>query len=404
MAKKREPQAVTIVSAAKQKSAVSKQKDGWKNITGIVHPETPFELLVDAYQGSFIVGGIVDRVATSAASGFTASGDGDLDRILSGIDTKYVFENLYVCGNVFLEVVRSNDGKISQLFPFITQQVRVKVEAIEDANVLSYVQLVNGIDKQPFKSEEVIHARLSSMSSRYYGDSKIAKASAQISLLAQIDQYYASLFDRGFLGTSFLIDKEGKLTEEQKKALKTALSDRAAGIKNAFSTAIIPTAMERIDLDTPVDTSAFLEYRKELIKSVCVALVIPYDLLISDSSNRAAAVSSLEAFNKDVVTPLQESFMRQLRFALEKDFPKIKDVTFNPVDVSNQLEEMKVDVGYKHAGIMSANEVRGKLGLGPIAGADALETSKDVTNGSSDTANITKAEDEIRKLYEEITK
>lgn len=402
MGKKKEPQAITIVSAAKP--SVSKQKDGWKSVTGIVHPETPFDLLVDAYQGSFIVGGIVDRVATSAASGFTASGDADLDRILSGVDTKYVFENLYVCGNVFLEVVRSNDGKVSQLFPFITKQVRVKVESKDDVNVLSYLQLVNGIVSQPFTPDEVIHARLSSMSSRYYGDSKIAKAAAQISLLAQIDQYYASLFDRGFLGTSFLIDKEGKLTDDQKNALKTALSDRAAGIKNAFSTAIIPTVMERIDLDTPVDTSAFLEYRKELIKSICVALVIPYDLLISDSSNRAAAVSSLEAFNKDVVTPLQESFMRQLRFALEKDFPKIKDVSFNPVDVSNQLEEMKVDVGYKHAGIMSANEVRTKLGLGTVAGADTLETSKDTTNGSSDTANIMKAEEEIRKLYEEITK
>lgn len=83
MARKKEPQTVTIVSAAKQKSAVSKQKDGWKNVTGIIHPDTPFDLLVDAYQQSFIVGGIVDRVATSAASGFTASGDGDLDAVLS---------------------------------------------------------------------------------------------------------------------------------------------------------------------------------------------------------------------------------------------------------------------------------------------------------------------------------
>jgi len=270
--------------------------------------------------------------------------------------------------------------------------------------VKSYVQNAGG-KKQPFEEKEVVHIRLTSMTSRHYGDSVIAKASLQIALLAQIDQYYSTHFDRGFLGTSFLIDKNGKLTDDQKNAIKTALIDRTSGLKNAFTAAIIPTELERLELDKETDTSAFLEYRSALIKSIAIALSIPYDLLISDSSNRSTAETSLETFNKDVIAPLQDEFMRQLRDSLREEFPKIDETALNPVDTSNQLEEMRVASGYVKAGIMTANEARKKLGLEERAdGNDLVSTPDNAQQNDPAASGIAKAEEEIRKLYEQITK
>ncbi|USN55032.1 MAG: hypothetical protein H6765_11465 [Candidatus Peribacteria bacterium] len=56
-----------------------------------------------------------------------------------------------------------------------------------------------------------------------------------------------------------------------------------------------------------------LQYRIDLIKAICVALNMPYDMLISDNSNRATSEVSQENFNRHVVKPLQEQFVKQLR-------------------------------------------------------------------------------------------
>lgn len=50
----------------------------------------------------------------------------------------------------------------------------------------------------------------------------------------------------------------------------------------------------------------------------------------------------------------------------------MEDLEYNWIDTKDQKEEMEVLSGYKKAGIMTANEVRAKIGLDPIEGGNEL--------------------------------
>lgn len=88
-----------------------------------------------------------------------------------------------------------------------------------------------------------------------------------------------------------------------------------------------------------------LAYRLDLIKSIAIALNVPYDMLISDSSNRATSEVSMEVFNMHIVKPLQEHFVKQLRKALRPYFGNLVNVIeLKSIDTRNQKEEMEINV------------------------------------------------------------
>jgi hypothetical protein len=141
------------------------------------------------------------------------------------------------------------------------------------------------------------------------------------------------------------------------------------------------------------------------MKSISVALNIPFDLLDPEGSARATKQSSIEEFNNDIVKPIQERTLNQIIQQIsEEEVPGISELTFVPIDTSNQKEEMEVDTGYKDSGVLTANEVREKLGKAPRTDGDKLEVKTgsknpaDLTN-PADAAAIAKIEEEISKMY-----
>lgn len=148
-----------------------------------------------------------------------------------------------------------------------------------------------------------------------------------------------------------------------------------------------------------MDATAFLEYRRDLIKSIAISLNIPYDILISDSSNRATAQASIETFNRDIIAPLQTLAIVSLRDALRDEYPEIDEVNFVPVDVSNQKEEMEVSTGYRKGGILTANEIREKIGYAPIEGGDILEIAPGNNTSSEIPPTTDRIEKSLKKAY-----
>jgi HK97 family phage portal protein len=381
---------IVLVGDAMNKTAndnhpLSKQKshDDLKLTTGTQPHPIRFSLLVQAFEANFIVGGALEKVATACASSFVAWKDPDdmdekekeLRRLLTdlGIDNEYYFLSLLVTGNAFAEIMLDLAGR-PYIAPFLIEEMYVKLARVtaEEAEqteegtvgglVLSYVQSVGG-KEYPFTQAEVIQRKTVSLSNRYYGISKFAKASKQIQLLEQIDNYYVNLFDKGLISPSLLIDKSKTLTDKQKEAIKNIINDSLRGLENSYKTAIIPAELVKLDLTKDEDTKAFLEYRDKLIRNIALALNVPYDLLDAISSNRSSSEVALEQLSRDVVLPLQVRYVSILKRALREYFGDLVDgIQLKAPDTKNQLEEMKVHTGYIKAGVLEANEVRTELG------------------------------------------
>ncbi len=395
---------VNIIKATGDKTNQSKQMDDiFKDVQGVIHPKYNPSDLIYAYNKSFVLSGIATRIATVAASGWIYPDNmpESSKKAIESIDLEYVFASLFITGNVYLEKVRNLLwNMIARFENFLTDEVRI---ARQDT-WLKYIQKTSNTNQAvEFMTSEVVHAKQLSLNSRYYGESRSVQCIQQIALLGHIDQYYEKLFVRGFFKTKMLIDKWNALewsdgNKDNIEAIKTAITDRMKGIDNAFSIMHIPADVTTEDFDSDADTAAFLDYRKDLIRSIAIALIIPIDIVLPEGSARATKESSLEELNRDIITPLQERFLNAMKSQItEQELPGITGLQFFPIDTKNALDEMKINTGYVDSGIFTANEVRTSLGKDEREDWDGLKKKEKTPDPQKDD---TKIMEEINKTIE----
>lgn len=162
-----------------------------QTIKGIINPPIDFFALKKAYENSFILGGVFEKLASAGSKRFKPTNNVELDTLLANLDMKYVLENVLVFGNAYIEKVRNGQGKIVKLLPFLTTSLNAWLLGEQ----FGYVQRISG-KQQFFLPEEVIHTKTTSLATNFYGESKFSKAVDQIVLLAQIDEYYSHNFDK----------------------------------------------------------------------------------------------------------------------------------------------------------------------------------------------------------------
>lgn len=380
--RKRSNKEVTIVKTGDDGFVDSKTKqDSERVIEWLMYPEVPFSLLISVVESSFVVGGIIDKLSTVGDSGFYSFNDDDIEwfpkeqvehlrALLDDFDVKHALTNIATCWNYWLEITWGQDSKKPwdiDLIPFLTSQCRLR----QDRTLTQ----ITAKGENPFDRDQYIQLKTRSLKTRYYWDSIFSKCVRQIVVLDAIDKHYEKFFEDGMINTKLLADVNGELWEDSIKIIQETIKDRVRGQDNSFTTAIIPADLKVIDLTNEVDVKGLLAYRLDLIKSIAIALNVPYDMLISDSSNRATSEVSMEVFNMHIVKPLQEHFVKQLRKALRPYFGNLVNVIeLKSIDTRNQKEEMEINVWYKTAGILTANEVRARIGEDPIDWGDVLET------------------------------
>lgn len=379
----------TDITTSKQK-----ETDVFVWMSGIKKPRQNWDDCIYIFEKSFIIGWLVDRIATTASNGwiFTDTTSDETKQFLQKIDQDILFKNLVLFGNAFFEKIRDKSGRLVGLLPFITPEVRIKKEN----GVIWYIQKT-GTEEVHFDSDEIVHIKTSSITSRYYGDTKFDRCMRQVILLGLIDQFYEKHFSRWHIKSKIFLSPDNSINAEQASALQEALRERLSGLDNSYATAFIQGKLEALDLDNELDTEAFLDYRDKLIASIAVALNVPVDIIDPSKASRNTKAESLSELNNNIIVPLQERAMNQLIEALRNDFADIANVQFYTVSYKNNLEEMRVYTGYKQAGILTANEIRTTLGYENIADGDTLTPSQNSKNFDEE---IEKIETEIKKIYE----
>ena len=167
--------------------------------------------------------------------------------------------------------------------------------------------------------------------------------------------------------------EKAKFSKDDKVVLKEFIKSKMKGVDKSFSTAIVDNEVGQLDLEHDLDSKAFIEYRTQLLQSVAIALNVPYDMLLSDNSNRASSQVSLETFNQFTIWPLQQQNIRDFKILFAEGY-NVEDMDYNFIDTKDEKEQMEILTGYKKSGIMTANEVREKLGLERMDGGDELKT------------------------------
>lgn len=392
---------VEIVKADNPRSKQVKDND---TRVGTRIPKIPFSTLLNLYYDSFVVSWLTDKISTAISSGFDTKDD-KLLTMLNTIDHEFLNRNKVLCGNAFFEVIRDGKGSVLELVPVLSNTIeimndwdgykqsigtkvtyfneftpladRVARTALWTESKAGEKELVNTGKWCGFNPNlnEIYHFKNTSLDTKYYGASYFESAIDQIVLIEQIDSYYSKAFDNGMIKAKILFSKSEKkgFSKDDKTALKEFLKAKMKGLDKAFSTAIVDNEVWFVDLEHEIDANAFIEYRQQLLKAVAISLNIPYDMILSDNSNRASSQVSMESFNKFTIAPFQAQNVRDFKILFQDNkYTNLDTLKYDFIDTKDQKEDMEVLTGFKKAGVMTANEVREKLGLKPLDGWDEL--------------------------------
>ena len=380
----------------------SKQAKENTKTVGTRSPQIAFSTLTELYYDSFVVSGLTDKIATAINSWFQTNDKSLLSAIWS-IDHEFLNRNKVLLGNSFFEVIEDGKGKVIELLPIIGATIEIMEDGDGYCQTVGtdvvYFNIFTPLSKRAARalvykeskalSNELINTgrgcgynenlnqvyqfKNTSLSTKYYGASYYESVVDQLVLIEQIDAYYSKAFSNGLIKAKMIYPTNEKKTfsKEDKEILKQFISTKMKGVDKSFSTAILDQPVWQLDLEHEIDANAFIEYRKELLKSVSIALNVPYDLLLSDNSNRASSQVSMETFNNFTIHPQQTQNLKDFKIIFAEGY-SIDDLEYQWIDTSDEKEEMDVLTGYKKAGIMTANEVREKIWLVRIDWGDLL--------------------------------
>lgn len=380
----------------------SKQAKENTKTVGTRSPAIAFSVLTGLYYDSFVVAGLTDKIATAINSGFKSK-DENLLAMIHKLDHEFLGRNKVLLGNAFFEVIEDGTGKVTDLLPILSHTI----EIMEDGDGyrqqvgtdVVYFNAFTPKEERPARTliyteskagakelrntghgcgynpnlNQVYHFKNTSLSTKYYGASYFEAVVDQLILMEQIDTYYSKAFSNGMIKAKMIFPKNEKKVfgVEDKKVLKAFLEAKMKGVEKAYSTAIVDQEVGQLDLEHDIDAKAFIEYRTQLLQSVAIALNVPYDMLLSDNSNRASSQVSMETFNSFTIAPAQAQNLKDFKILFAEGY-KVDDLEYEWIDTTDEKEQMEVLAGYKKAGIMTANEVRAKLGLATIEGGDVL--------------------------------
>lgn len=414
----------------------SKQQDSKDRSADRISPNDEFSKLVLASRASYIVGWLITKIKNSVLSGWSCDNEKIL-KVINETNRSTIVRNLLVCGNSWVEIIRAWNGEIADLIP-VTISASIKVLKWW----WGYVQQVNAKDTYfntftPIKDRaaritlrqttgakadqlvlnnnnkcgynpnlnELYQFKLDSIYSSYYGDSFFLPAVTQIALLANIDTYYEKFFDNATV-TNFLLSSDWEpLSEEEKQALQTFIKTDMKWLENAFTTAIVNTKLKKVSLGTDIDTKSFLEYRQKLEQSIALALNVPYDLVVSTSSNKASSATAIEQFNRYTIAPIQDHIVNGVR-QIFSEMTGSETIKLVYLDTKDEKVEMETLTGYVNAKVMTRNEVRKKLWLDPIEWWDVFPSDQATPALPTDPSTITKSQEDlyssIRKINEQV--
>lgn len=377
----------------------------------VIDPSMDFDTLLYAYENSSTISWIVKKIANAWNVWFQEVKNKSLDSFLKNLDVVNIFSNMLIFWNSFSERLQNLKwDKTLDIDPIITTTIRLASKNNKDKADF-YQRSKRGLTKVPFNRDEVLFFKTNSVGDKYYWDSIFYTCIDEITLLAFITKYYKNFFRGWNIEPNVLYDESQTLTDEQIDKIENLINDRIAGIDNSHNTVFAPGKIWKIDLTTKIDPDKFIALKRELKEDIAIATNIPFSLLSPENSNKAISQTDINSLYSDIVLPLQNTFLIQLKKQLKSwkiDWISdidIDDIKFEVMSLKDWLEEMKILTWYQKSWSLSANEVRVKAWLwDPKDGLDEYVIhwwSK--WDNTEDDSDLNKVEEEIKKLYNKNT-
>ena len=285
------------------------------------------------------------------------------------------FTNLHLqlTGNSFWYIIKDQLGLPLEIWPLFPQFMRVIPDPKGGVSGYSYK---HGIEEIRYDVDEIIHFKITSPLSLFYGIGELMGALEAFLLWEQMIEYEIALF-RNMGRPDMVVFLSQAPNKDQRDRLLGEWNNVHKGASKQGKTIFFGSdQVDKIESfgGSPREMS-YRDGKKYVREEICAAFRVPVTFLELSSANRASAASADFQFAKHSVEPHVKRYVQKLTEQLLPMYPDGDQMFFSfdefvPEDREQTREDHKVYVG---AGIETPDEARADLELDPHGGnADML--------------------------------
>jgi len=317
---------------------------------------------------------------------------------------KKVYTDLESTGNAYLEVGRTNTGKIGYIghIPATTMRIRRHRDGFVQVVYNRYTFFRNfgdvesldqiGTDPQP---NEVIHFKKFTPSNTYYGVPDILSAKNAVAGDEFAQRFNLDYFENKAVPRYIITVKGAKLSADSERKLLEFFQTGLKGRNHRTLYIPLPSDGEnsRVEfkmdpVEAGVQDSSFKNYAIENRDRILIAHRVPISKIgMPQGVSLANAKDADKTFKEQVCRPMQEELEHKINLII-KQFTDAFVLRFNELALTDEETQSRIDDRMLKDQVITPNEVRSRKGMAPLSGGDnvLLLNSKTAQDAASDAS------------------
>lgn len=298
-----------------------------------------------------------------------------------------VWRDYEVTGNGYLEVGRKRDGTIGYLGHIPSQTIRVRRKRdgfvqISANKAQFFRNFGDTKTANPIGGDspnEIIHIKRYSPTNSYYGVPDIISAQQAVAGNEFAARYNLEFFENKAVPRHLITLKGANLGPTAQADLLTFFETGLKGQNHRSLFIPLPAddGINKVEfkieaVDTKVQESSFDKFDKSNQAKILMAHRVPISKVnTAEGASLAIARDADKTFKEQVCGPSQKILEKKLNRII-KELTDGFELKLNEMTLTDENTQSQIYERYRKTGVMTANEVRMRLGMATINGGDEL--------------------------------
>ena len=276
-----------------------------------------------------------------------------------------VLEDVLVLDAPALEMRRNRAGELIGLDPVDGATIKVLIDdegrAPEPPDP-AYQQILHGVPKADFSRDELLYLPRNPRTAKVYGFSPVEQIVTTVNIALRRQQVQLQYFTEGNMPEALVGVPQGWTMEQIREFQEYWDTIMAGNIAERRHARFVPADFRyQATRDAPLKD----DFDEWLARVVCYAFGVPATPFVRQV-NRATAETAEDVADREGLAPLM-GWAKALVDRLLADLWGRDDLEFVwlPAAVIDPTVQARIDALYIQAGVMTADEIRGRLGLPP---------------------------------------
>lgn len=276
--------------------------------------------------------------------------------------------NMLLNGNAFSLIERDETGAPIALHALLNSNV--SIEQLDDGTV-QYIHSDDGAETI-LKASDVLHFKYFSTDG-LTGISPLYALRDELKLQERGNKLLAGFFKRGINSNGILKVKKADLDTEAKNNIREKFEQANAGDSNALRTIILDENMDYQQIQVNTDVLKLVNNNDWNTKQIAKVFGLSTDRL-GVEANHSNTIQSNVMYLRNTLTHFLKAIESEINFKLGSPKRLKFSVDWLIAEPQQQLEN---DLKAVELGILTANEMRKKMGLEAIEGGDILRNERE---------------------------